>query len=123
MNEQSKALDMIKSVYEDNSAEINGREYVFTSFNHKQRRKVFAYYTQIASQLEKGNMSFLDSKEFEHIEKLIEGKVMYDGNLLSVLNKSDQENHWNNFGEDYIIFVTTAISVISYPFLKGSITS
>jgi len=109
---------MIKSVYEDGVAEINGNSYEFAGkFNHKERRKVFAYYTKIAPMLEKGDFDFLDSPKFDDIEDLISQKVLFDGQQISKI-----KDHWDNHADDYVVFITTAIAVVSYPFLKGSLT-
>ncbi len=119
MNEQNEALEMIKEVYKDKKAEINGREYVFSSaINHKRRLKVFAFYSKIASQLEKGDMSFLDTREFDQVFNSICEVVTFDGMQISKC-----KDHWDEYAEDFIVFVTTSILVISYPFLKGNPTN
>lgn len=118
MSDEKKAIAMLKAVFEDEEAEINGRVYQFTKTNHKKRRKVFAFYTKIGSRLQSGDMSFLDSPEFEPVEKVINDIVMVDGELLS--RKTD---HWDEYPEDYITFIGTALGVISYPFMRASITA
>jgi hypothetical protein len=118
MNEVNDALSMIKEVYDDQEAEINGNVYTFTKTKHRQRLKVFSFYMKVAKQLESNDMSFLGSEEFEYIEKIISDIILFDGSQLSKL-----KDHWENdeFTGDYIILITTAMAVISYPFLKGSV--
>lgn len=110
------SIDKLKEVYEDGAAEINGRTYEFGKMVHKQRRKIFSFFTFAQHDLERGDFSFLDSERFEAIEKIISGVVLYDGMQLS-----KRPDHWEEFPEDYIIFTTTALGVISYPFLRGQL--
>ena len=91
--QQKKALEMIKAVYDDGFAEINGNRYDFAAMTHKKRRKVFAFFTGIASELSRQSLEFLDSERFEEIERLM---------------------------FDYVMLITTALQVISLPFMGGS---
>lgn len=119
MDEQKKAaLAQIKAVYEDGAAEINGREYKFHVTTHITRRKIFAFFTSIQNGIAASDFSFLASPKFAEVEKDINKMVTFDGNLLSKL-----DNHWDEYPEDYINFITCAMGVISYPFLKGSLTA
>lgn len=113
-----KAMEMIQAVHNDKCATINGRDYVLTNINHIRRRKVFAFYSSIANQIGTGDMSFIDSKEYLEVEKVINDIVLFDGSSISKI-----KDHWDDFPEDYIMYVTTMLSVISYPFLRGKITS
>lgn len=117
MSVEKEALEMIKAVYDDGIAEINSREYQFTKMRHNKRRSVFAFYTSIANQLQTGSFSFLDTSAFNQVEKIINDSVLYNGSALSRLPE-----HWDEFPEDYITFISTALGVISYPFLRGSST-
>ena len=112
----NKALEMIKAVYEDQEAEINGRIYKFTKLTHPLRLQVFSFYSKLASQLQGGDMSFLTSNEFKPVSKLIEDRINFEGSSIS-----KTKDHWEEYPEDYVLFVTTALSVISYPFLKGTV--
>ena len=115
-DQSNAALDMIKAIYEDKCATINERDYKFSErIAHGRRLKVFAFYTKIAKQLEANDMSFLGTVEFEAIDKLISEVVTYDDNVLSKLR-----NHWEDYPQDYITFINTAIVVLSYPFFKGN---
>jgi len=116
-DEELKALEaheMIKAVYEDGEAEINGRVYKLTKTTHKKRRKIFSFFTSI----EQGTFSFLETAEFEDVEKIISDIILFEGDLLSRL-----PDHWENYPEDYILFVSTMMGALSYPFLKGAVGS
>ena len=115
---QNEALEMIKAVYDDGEAEINGRVYEFTKMRHESRRRVFAFYTSIANELQNGSFMFLDTPAFNDVEKVINKAVLYDGSALAKLPE-----HWDEYPEDYITFISTALGVISYPFLRGSNTN
>lgn len=118
MNDNTQeAMKMIKAVYDDGIAEINGREYQFTKMRHNKRRSIFAFYSSMAEQLQAGNFAFLDYPIFVPIEKIINDSVMFDGNILSKM-----QDHWDEYPEDYITFISTALGVISYPFLRGNST-
>jgi len=121
MSDQEKiaaAREMFRAIFEDGEAEINGRIYRFTKMTHKGRRKVFAFYTKIGNQAERGDFSFLDSPEFEAVEKVIGDAVLFNDSRLTVIGDA----HWEKYPDDYLTFVTTALGVISYPFLSGSAT-
>lgn len=109
-----QAQDMIRQVYEDGVAEINGREYHITKLTHKKRRKVFAFFTHVQADLQKHDFSFLDSEQWAGVENVIENVVIFNDSLLSKLPE-----HWNTYPGDYLIFVSTMLGVISYPFLAG----
>lgn len=109
-----KAFDMLKAVNDDGKAEINGRTYVLTKTVHKKRRKIFGFYTKCQAQIIASDYSFLDSVEFESVENLINNIVTFNGDLISRL-----PNHWEDYPEDYILFVVTMLGAISYPFLIG----
>jgi hypothetical protein len=116
--EKKKALSMIKAVYDDGIAEINGREYKFLGTTHIKRRRVFAFYSSLQQTIKSGDMRFLDSPEFVPVEKVINEMVEING---SILTKSP--DHWEEFPEDYMQFISIAMGVISYPFLRGSLTA
>ena len=112
------AKGMIKAVFHDGEAEINGRKYVLLKMKHKQRRKVFAYYTKVSKSVESNDMSFIDSPEFEKVEDVIHGVVAYNDSLLSKLGDS----HWEKYPEDYVTFIMTVLPAISYPFFPAAPT-
>lgn len=112
---QKKALEMIKAVYDDGYAEINGNRYDFAKMTHKKRRKVFAFFTGIASEMTRQSMEFLDTERFEEIERLMFDYVLFDGVQLS-----KQPDHFEEYAGDYIMLITTSLQVISLPFMGGS---
>lgn len=116
MSTENKALEMIKAVHEDGEAEINGRIYKFTKFTHPLRLQVFSFYSKLAGNIQSGDMSFLTSNDFKPVSKIIENYINFDDMAVSKC-----KDHWEEYPEDYILFVTTALSVISYPFLKGTV--
>lgn len=116
---QAEFLDMIKEIFEDGEAEINGNKYKFLTMTHKERRKIFAFYTKVSSQVTSRDMSFLSSPEFEEIEKIINLRVSYNDSLLDRLGDS----HWEKYPQDYVTFVTIALTVISYPYFPANPTA
>lgn len=119
MNEKVlKAQEQLKAVYDDGFAEINGREYKFMKMQHMQRRKVFAYFTSVQTKVQNHDFSFLDHGTYQGVEKVMFDSILYDGSALSKL-----PNHWDEFPEDYVTLVMTALGVISYPFMKGGNTA
>ena len=117
MTEQSTALAMVKAVHDDQEATLpSGRAYQLTKMTHNQRRRVFAFFTKYQGELQAGNFSFLDKADFEPVEKVIMDTVLYEGGQLS-----KAPTHWEDFPEDYVVFITTMMGAISYPFLKGNL--
>ncbi len=114
VSDAASAEKMISSVYDDGEATINGRKYVLTKPAHKQRRKVFSFFTANQLLMTRHDYSFLDTAEFEQVETVINSLVMFDGSLLSRL-----PNHWDEYPEDYVLLITTMLGVISYPFFRG----
>lgn len=114
MTNADQAKEMLKEVHEDKCAEINGREYHITSINHIKRRKVFAYFTHVQADLQKGDLWFLDSPDWREVEKVIEDCVTFDGMQIS-----KRQGHWDEYPEDYMLFVQTMLGALSYPFLSG----
>ena len=112
--EVEDALEMIKAVSKDGEAEINGRTYVLTKMNHKTRRKIFSCYSKHRAELHLGDYSFLETKEFETVEKIINNLVLFEGSLLSRL-----PDHWEKYPQDYIYFIFTMLGVITYPFFHA----
>lgn len=118
VSEQQAALDQIKAVFDDGVGTINGRDYKFSMTSHSQRVKVFAFFTKVKNDLQRGDMGFLDTKEWADVEKVINNIIMFDGSLLS-----RRPTHWEEFPEDYLQFISMAMGVISYPFLRGKRTA
>ena len=117
MSEQNTALEMLKAIHEDQSATLpSGREYNLTKMTHNQRRRVFAFFSKRQGEIQSGDFSFLDSADFEPVEKVILDTVLFEGMQLS-----KQASHFDNYPEDYVVFITTMLGVCSYPFLKGNL--
>lgn len=112
--QKQAAQNNIKDIFEDGVAEINGREYKFGVMTFIERRKVFAYTSKIQSNIQDMDLSFLATDEFAKIEEIIFKRTTFED--MSLFKK----NPFEVYMEDYFIFVTTALQVISYPFLKGS---
>lgn len=115
--EQQQAQDMIRRTYEDGFAVINGRKYEFQPMRHIERRKVFAFTSRVAPDLERGDMGFLDGADWADIERLLWTRIVCDGRVLS-----QEPEYWETFPEDYLLLIQTALMVISYPFLRGAST-
>lgn len=116
-DQASAAQAMIKAVYDDGKADIGENSYVFTNMTHKNRRAVFAFYTGCTKQIQSGDFGFMDTPEFDRIEKIISDHVTVDDSLLS-----KKSTHWEQYPGEYVLFIQTAMPVISYPFLAGSRT-
>lgn len=115
MERQAAARAQVRAVYEDGEAEINGRKYKFHKMTHVERRKVFAFSTSVARQLQEDNMSFLDSPVYAAVEEVMWSNISFDG---VALNKA--RDHWEEYPEDYIRLVGTALGVMSYPFTRAA---
>jgi len=119
-DEKTKAAtEMVKKISEEGVAEINGREYKFTKINFKKRRKVLAYHTSVQADIGNDNYSFLDSPEFEPVEAVINDSVTFNDSLLSRLG----DEHWDEYPNDYIPFISVALAVISNTFLEEKDTA
>lgn len=116
MQEQrEKAVAMVRAVYEDGEAEINGRKYKFHKMTHVERRKVFAFYSSVAPQLREDNMAFLDTPVYAAVEDVMWSNISFNGLTLNKMR-----DHWDEFPEDYIRLVATSLAVISYPFTRAA---
>jgi len=111
-------VSQLKEAYDKGIIEINEHEYEICKMSHGQRVKVFAYFSSIANDAMGGNFAFMDSDKFNEIEKVIYGLTKFNGDLLKVIH-----GHFEEYAEDYIEFIVLAMGVISYPFLRGKITS
>lgn len=115
--EQEAAQDVIAQCYKDGSMEINSRKYVFLKTTHKKRLSIYSYMTSIAPQIAAGNFSFFDSQEWDRIESILSDMITIDDMVISKLPE-----HWEKYPQDYLLFTTTAMQVISHPFLAGNPT-
>lgn len=115
---QEAAMAMIKAVYDDQEAEIHGRKYKMLKMRHRKRLQVFAFFSGIREELSSGSMEFMGLSKWEEIEKIIFQHVTFEGDLLEKL-----PDHFETHPEDYILFATTMLGAMSYPFLSGSLTA
>lgn len=119
MSEQEqaeKALELIKEVYEDQCAEINGREYRFTKTTHKTRRKVFAFLSSVQHRIAAGDFGFMEDRpDYDQVERLMFGMITFEGMQLTKC-----EGHWEEYPEDYLKLIPVALQVITYPFMRAS---
>lgn len=107
-----------KELLDKNGFDIGSRQYRFAKMPFKMGKKIFAYLTAVASQLDAGNFSFLDTDKFENdIEPILFDYLLVDGFKLSTL-----ENHFDEFPSDYMQAVVAAIQGFSAPFLPESPT-
>ena len=113
--QQAAAMSQLRAVYEDGEAEINGRTYKFHKMTHVERRKVFAYQSSVAHQLQAGNFAFLDTPAFAATEEVMWKNISYDGSAIAKLR-----DHWDEYPEDYMMLISTAMGVMSYPFMRAA---
>lgn len=110
----SSAIEQMKAVCEDGVATINGRDYKLTTMTHSDRVKVFSFYASPSNTAANNSFEFLDDPKYKEVEKVMFNRIMFDGMQLSKL-----PNHFEEYPEDYIMLISTAMGVISYPFMKG----
>lgn len=116
MQEQrEKAMSMVRAVYEDGVAEVNGRKYKFHKMTHVERRKVFAFYTSVQRQIGSQDFSFLDTPQYANVEEVMWSNISLDGVMVS-----KARDHWEEFPEDYINLLSVAMGVMSYPFIRAA---
>jgi hypothetical protein len=107
-----EAMALIKGVYEDNLATINGRDYSFINLNHKKRLEIFAFLTGKKEKIARGDFSFMATEEWNRIAVKIENSVLYDGELIS-----KRKDHWEEFPSDYAKLMLIALQAIRNPLL------
>lgn len=107
-------LELIKQIIDDKCITINDRDYNLNPTTHERRIKVLAFFTRVQSQLSSGDFSFLIDKDFKEIEKIFTDCTLFENGQLT-----KEKNHWEKYPEDYLIYITNMLVVISYPFLQG----
>lgn len=114
-NEQLKsAITQMKAVCEDGVATINGRDYKLTAMTHSERAKVFSFYASPSNTAAMNSFEFLDDPKYKEVEKVMFSRITFEDMQLSKL-----PNHFEEYPEDYIILISTAMGAMSYPFMKG----
>ena len=111
-------IEQLQEIKEAGSHTVNGREYEFNQMQFKQAKKVFAYFTEVANDLEAGRLGFIDTKRFEEIEKILWDNVLFDGMQISKM-----PHHWGTYTQDYMEVVSVSLGVFSVPFLPESPTN
>ena len=111
-----KAMEQIKAVYDDQKMTINGRDYVFTSTTHAKRKKIFAFLSDIESLLSSGNFSWMDGQRFDGIEETLGNMILFEDMQIAKL-----KDHWEKYPGDYLKYIVTALQVVSFPFMAGSL--
>lgn len=113
--ELDEARELIKAIFDDGIATINDRDYKFATMTHRERKKIFAFYTLVGRDLANENFSFIDTPKFNEIEQIISDRVLFEGMQIS-----KYKDHFDKYPEDYIQLISTSLAVMSYPFLKGN---
>lgn len=118
--ELAAAQAEIQRMADDGVIEVNGRRYVVGRMLHKQRRKVLAFFSdpRVRGLMQAGSVSYVEWAEFEPVEAVILSSVSIDGRILSKAG----DDHWEQFPQDYPVFIGRALAVISAPFLSGGPT-
>ena len=110
---QLKARKLIKAINDDKYAEINGRKYTLLNFNHTDREKIFSYYTTVNFLFENNNYSFLDTDKWQEIKLIIFKHTSFESSVLS-------ESHFEKYEGDYILYITTMLAAMAFPFFPES---
>lgn len=112
-------LSAIKQIHESGGFDVGSRQYTFAKMPYKIGKKIFAYLTVVASDLEAGNMGFIDSDKFEKdIEPLLMKYVLIDGFKLDTV-----PDHFDEYPGDYMQFVMMSLQGFAAPFLPESATN
>lgn len=116
MKEKDDALKMIKEVYEESEATINGRAYKLLKMKHQQRKKIFGFFSSIQKQIKEENYAFFGFNEWDMIEEIINNHVTFDGDIIG-----KKEDHFDQYPSDYLIYAITMMGAMSFPFLPESL--
>jgi len=112
-------LSAIKDIYKKGGFDIGDRRYTFAKMPFKKAKKIFAYMTTVAGELESGNLGFIDSDKFDNdIEPLLMQYVLVDGFKLDTTPE-----HFNEHMSDYTQFVMMSLQGFSAPFLPEANTA
>lgn len=114
---EEEAKAQAKELYDSGEIEINGRIYELLKMRHEKRLEVFAFYSNVGKAVAGGNFSSFTSPQFKHVQKIMFEAITFDGVQLS-----KTQDHWEEYPEDFLQLVGTAMGVMSYPFIRGSNT-
>ena len=114
-----KSIQAMKELYKkggftvETADGVDNRNYTFSKMPFRKAKKLFAYLTEIAKDLQVGKLSFFDTPKFENeIEPLLMQYVLFDGFKLDTIPE-----HFEEFTSDYNQFVTVSIQAFSAPFM------
>lgn len=113
----SSELNQIKEIYEQGFIEINGREYYFEKAKHRERIKVFAYFSQIQSDIAVGNFHFLDDDKFKRTMRIIDKYFLYDDIPID-----KREGHFDQYEEDFLEYVAFSMTLFCFPLVRGKLS-
>lgn len=115
MNIEEAAVngELLGEIVKDGFMEINGTEYKYTKFTHKDRLQVLAY-----SQRLKDKTSNVGDSAWQNFEELVNRKITVDDSLISKL-----PDYWEDHAEDYLTVMMYSLNVVIYPFVRGKTTS
>lgn len=108
-----KAKKLLKAIIDDKCAEINGRKYILLNIGIRSSLKIFSYYTTVHVLFENSNYSFLDTDKFLEIEAIIFKHTSFENSVLS-------EKHFEKYKGDYILYITTMLTAMSFPVFPES---
>jgi hypothetical protein len=104
--------ELIKECYEAGEFTIHERTYKMLPVPHASALKAVGY----AQRAENKGMMIGDS-EWMAMEAHITKFFSVDGSILC-----KKPGHFEKYPEDYMTFVTYALAVIAYPFMRGIVT-
>lgn len=112
-----EAKKQAKAIYDAGQFDVNGRTYELVKMRHQKRLQVFSFYSEFGQQVAQGNFACLVGEQFKHVQKVMFEAMLFEGNQLTKL-----PDHWDDYPEDFLQVVGTAMGVMSYPFIRGSDT-
>ena len=115
--QKEEILKQIEEWSDNSYFEINGRRYEISKLSHQFRLEVVAIYSQIESSITMGNYGFLINKDFKNVMKKVDERIIFEGSQISKL-----PNHFEEYPEDYLDYVSLSLKVISYPFYKRKLS-
>lgn len=113
-SEVENAQALIKAVYDDKCAEINGHDYKYLPTTHERRLKIFAYLMSVQDKISRQDFSFMGTEGWRDTVRIMENLITYNDEILS-----RRKEHWEKeeFSKDYIKLMLISLQVFSYPLL------
>ena len=105
---------IIGRIVESGEIEINDRIYKITKMSHKNRLKIFGYFSSIRTNLQNNDMSYLGTDEFLKIQDIIFKHVLFNDSTLERI-----DNHFDKYGADFLQLIAFSLMAFSYPFMQG----